>query len=1137
MSNCGKVFLLACISLLLNINVFAQRINLRTNNITVKDAIEQLKKSTGYSFYFSPNDLDTQKIISISLNDATIDEAIRQLLTDQKGLSYEIKNKRIQIIKAAPQTINVAPQKSGVYGKIIDDAGEPLIGVAVREIGTQNITITDSDGGFYLDVQQGKNLEISCVGFKTMIVAAKEGAPTNISMSIDTQALDEVVVVGYGSMQKRDLTGAISQVKGDDISDMPLRSASDAIQGKIAGVTVTANSGSPGALGDVRIRGVGTLNGNDPLYVVDGLPQSGIGWLNARDIQNIEVLKDASAQAIYGSRAANGVILITTKRGGKGENYSSNIEFDANIGFQSCSKEYDMLDAEGFMEYKNRAYAAAGKELLADFATKEKRDAILNFLEKNGGRAGTNWWKAITNSPSEAINQNYNLAFSGGITKLRYRSSFGYMDQKGLVKGSEYKRLNGRINVDSEVKEWLTLSGDVNVSYEERKNIQENDSYQATVFTAASADPITPVYRDNLVDVPDFMYDRIYNSYEPSNPWSKYTGVLYSNKNNPVAQVDRASLNKWHGIATKIGLSGEFKILPTLTFKSSIAVDLIRNQSDGFSPKYYLDGDEYNSYATASRSVYNTDYWVFDNYLTYSQKFCSHSISIMAGTSAEKNRYEYIGASKQGMINNEKGQQIINAGTLNPNASGYYSINSLNSYFGRAFYSYANKYLLTMNVRYDGSSQFAKGHRWGVFPSVSGGWNFSEEKFMDWSKNWLSQGKLRVGWGEIGNQTIPGGAYLNLYANGGYILFGKDNPQLTGSRSQVGNEDLKWETTRQFDAGLDLSFFSNSLTLSLDYFNKNTKDMLVQVPVPASLGFPNTPWVNAGSINNKGFEITLEYKGNANDFRYDINANISSYKNKVTNLGSDTNIPGTGVHLGYYTYTMTEVGKPIGYYYGYKTDGVFQTQEEVTSYVNNGQIVMPNAKAGDLKFIDLNKDGKLDNNDRTMIGNPHPDFTFGLTFSADYKGFDFSAFFQGSVGNDLLNILKYDLYGGVGWYNAPKDILTTFWNGAGSTNKNFAIDADSRLNREMSEWFIENGSYVRLKNLQLGYTLPSSITDKLKINNLRVYVAFQNLFTITGYSGLDPEIGELNGNPIYKGVDMGYYPQARTFMLGINMKF
>ena len=428
----------------------------------MKDAIEQLKKSTGYSFYFSPNDLDTQKIISISLNDATIDEAIRQLLTDQKGLSYEIKNKRIQIIKAAPQTINVAPQKSGVYGKIIDDAGEPLIGVAVREIGTQNITITDSDGGFYLDVQQGKNLEISCVGFKTMIVAAKEGAPTNISMSIDTQALDEVVVVGYGSMQKRDLTGAISQVKGDDISDMPLRSASDAIQGKIAGVTVTANSGSPGALGDVRIRGVGTLNGNDPLYVVDGLPQSGIGWLNARDIQNIEVLKDASAQAIYGSRAANGVILITTKRGGKGENYSSNIEFDANIGFQSCSKEYDMLDAEGFMEYKNRAYAAAGKELLADFATKEKRDAILNFLEKNGGRAGTNWWKAITNSPSEAINQNYNLAFSGGITKLRYRSSFGYMDQKGLVKGSEYKRLNGRINVDSEVKEWLTLSGDVN---------------------------------------------------------------------------------------------------------------------------------------------------------------------------------------------------------------------------------------------------------------------------------------------------------------------------------------------------------------------------------------------------------------------------------------------------------------------------------------------------------------------------------------------------------------------------------------------------------------------------------------------------------------------------------------------------
>ena len=428
------------------------------------------------------------------------------------------------------------------------------------------------------------------------------------------------------------------------------------------------------------------------------MPQSDIGWLNPRDIENIEVLKDASAQAIYGSRAANGVVLVTTKRGASGDSYRSNIEFDMNIGFQEASKEYDLLDAEGFMEYKNRAYAAAGKELIEDFATPEKREAILSFLDKNGGREGTNWWNAINRKPSEAINQTYNLAFSGGMNKLRYRSSFSYMNHKGILKGSDYERLSGRLNVDTEVTKWLNLSANVNVIYQSRRNVQENDSYNATAFIAAAADPITPIYRDNLVDVPDFLKDRIYNGYEPTNPWSRYTGVLYSNKQNSLAQVERSAQNKWHGIATKSNITGEFKLFPFLTFKSSIAVDLKREQSDGFTPKYYLDGDEYSSYATVSRNIYNTDYWVFDNYLTYTDKFGDHSVSVMAGTSAEKERYEEIAASKQGLANNDSNLQILNAGTINPGASGYYNINTLNSYFGRAFYSYDNRYMITANM-------------------------------------------------------------------------------------------------------------------------------------------------------------------------------------------------------------------------------------------------------------------------------------------------------------------------------------------------------------------------------------------------------------------------------------------------------
>ncbi|MCD7978574.1 MAG: TonB-dependent receptor [Tannerellaceae bacterium] len=370
-------------------------------------------------------------------------------------------------------------------------------------------------------------------------------------------------------------------------------------------------------------------------------------------------------------------------------------------------------------------------------------------------------------------------------------------------------------------------------------------------------------------------------------------------------------------------------------------------------------------------------------------------------------------------------------------------------------------------------------------------------------------------------------------------MFGQNyDTALSGGRNQVGNPDLKWETTRQWDLGLDLAFFDGSLKLNLDYFDRQTSDMLVQVPLPGSLGLPNNPWMNAGSVSNRGVEITVGYDGKVGkDFIYNIDANLSTYRNKVKDLGSGANIPGKGVHLGYYTYTMAEPGMPIGYFYGFKTDGVFQTQAEIDNYINNGQQVMPGAKPGDLKFVDVNGDGKLDDEDRVMTGNPHPDFTFGLTLSGEYKGFDLSLFFQGSVGNDILNVLKYDIYSGTGWYNAPKDILITYWSGPGSTNKNFAIDADSRMNLEMSDWFVENGSYVRLKNIQLGYTLPDHITKKLTLGSLRVYVAAQNLFTITGYSGLDPEIGEFDNNPLYTGIDMGFYPQARTYMFGVNLKF
>lgn len=733
----------------------AQSISLNITKGTITEVFKAIEDQSEYKFFYNDNQINLNKRVDVNIHGESIEQVLNNIFNGT-GITYKlVKNHVVLTNKTVKSTELPSTNQNGkrLTGQVIGQDGEPLIGVNVVVKGTTIGSMTDMDGRYVLEnVPSNAIVEFSYIGYLQQSINVGNKSSLDITLAEDTQKLDEVVVVGYGSFKKSDLTGAISQIKGEEISALPLRSASDALQGKVAGVTITANSGSPGSLGDVRIRGVGTLSqyGNNPLYVVDGMPQSDIGWLNPRDIENIEVLKDASAQAIYGSRAANGVVLVTTKRGASGDSYRSNIEFDMNIGFQEASKEYDLLDAEGFMEYKNRAYAAAGKELTEDFATPEKREAILSFLDKNGGREGTNWWNAINRKPSEAINQTYNLAFSGGMNKLRYRSSFSYMNHKGILKGSDYERLSGRLNVDTEVTKWLNLSANVNVIYQSRRNVQENDSYNATAFIAAAADPITPIYRDNLVDVPDFLKDRIYNGYEPTNPWSRYTGVLYSNKQNSLAQVERSAQNKWHGIATKSNITGEFKLFPFLTFKSSIAVDLKREQSDGFTPKYYLDGDEYSSYATVSRNIYNTDYWVFDNYLTYTDKFGDHSVSVMAGTSAEKERYEEIAASKQGLANNDSNLQILNAGTINPGASGYYNINTLNSYFGRAFYSYDNRYMITANIRWDGSSKFGAGNRWGFFPSVSGGWNFSEEHFLESTKSWLSQGKLRAGWGEIG---------------------------------------------------------------------------------------------------------------------------------------------------------------------------------------------------------------------------------------------------------------------------------------------------------------------------------------------------------------------------------------------------
>ena len=1043
-----------------------------------------------------------------------------------------------QMLAAPSTSMEVMQQTKRITGTVKDATGMEVIGANVIVKGTTNGVITDLDGKFSLEAAPGSIIEISYIGYMTQeIPVTAQTSDLQITLKEDSQSLDEVVVVGYGVQKKKLVTGATVEVKGDEVAKRNTISPLSALQNQSPGVNIVASSGQPGDGFKVNIRGAGTNGDTAPIYVIDGVAGGDINSLNPADIERIDVLKDAASSAIYGARAANGVILVTTKQGKEGK---VQVSYDGNIGWQNVVKMPDMLTAKEYMAVQDQINFNAG---VSPFNWSQYLDADLLESYQNGSNPGTNWLELLRNK--NAITTSHSVNVTGGSELSKFSTGVGYQYQDGIFGGpvkSDYSRFTIRLN--SEHILWKNKDLDIikfgeNVyQHTSNQGIQIGNQYSNSIYSMMGANPLVPLYNSQgeLFDYDDLIAQG-----------SGSMGLLGLNQyiNNPMNTLLNTTSGNNKSRNHNLSAIGYIEIQPLKDLKYKGQVYYKQNSS------LYK---AYNGIYKNNNNDQNTDDYLYENMtigwnwgmthtLSYAFDVKENHFDVLVGTEYSRegnNMSETIeGHATTSIFGDFSHAYFNNFSGRTAGIVGGYPVDdhSILSYFGRINYDLKETYMFSAIVRADGSSNFSSGHRWGYFPSVSAGWNFSEESFMK-NLEWLSQGKLRAAWGEIGNQTISSGAYMNTFGNGSYYLFG--NPYQTNlyaGRTQVGNPDLKWETTRQLDFGLDLAFFQGSLRATFDYFDRQTSDMLVQVPVPSSLGFPNTPWMNAGSVSNKGFEVTLGYDGKiGNDFQYHINGNVSTYKNKVKSLGSGANIPGKGIHLGYFSYTMTEPGQPIGYFYGYKTDGVFQTQEEIDNYKNNGQMVMPNAKPGDLKFQDLNKDGKLDDEDRTMTGNPHPDFTFGLTLGAEWKGFDISAFFQGSVGNDILNILKYDIYSGTGWYNAPKDILTTYWNGPGSTNENFAIDADSRMNLEMSDWYVENGSYVRLKNLTIGYTLPSEWTKKITINNLRFFVAAQNLFTITGYSGLDPEIGEINNSPLYKGCDMGFYPQPRTFMFGLSLK-
>ena len=1042
---------------------------------------------------------------------------------------------KMRLLTALLAVFVLAPvwaQNSGriISGKVVDESGEPLAGAVVMINGDSSSAVgTDIDGKFSIAATSGKNvLTVSMIGFRTASVDAVPGQSIEIVAQQDSYELEGVVFTGYSAIAKKDMTGAVGVVGGKELKAMPVTSVNDVLQGKVAGLTITSTSGTPGAGSVARIRGIGSITGStSPLYIVDGLPQNGIDYLNPNDIESIAVHKDASVAAIYGSRGANGIIVVTTKNGQNSERMS--VSYDGYAAWQSPWKRPYMLNAEQYIQYKNLAADNAGQERIPAFATQERIDAVLNFVRKNTGENGTDWWNEIINR--NAFMQNHNVSLSGGSKNVGIMSSLAYTGQDGIVKGTMYQRISWRNNFNAKISKRISLKGNFNIINEKRHLVDENNPFTGTIFTAMGADPITPVFRNNLVEVPALL-SQIMDGYEADNLYSQYSGILFSNKRNPVAQIQRMRQSTYDYLYIMGGADLEIKFCDFLKFDSRFGMNLSRSAVDGFQPKYRLNANDYTNENSVTANTSRSDYYVWEQLLSYEQSAGKFKWGALLGTSAELTNGSFVDASVEGLPDNNPDMAVMAAGTINAKVGGYPYSSSLLSFFGGVNFDYGSKYLVSANLRYDGSSKFAKGHKWGLFPSVSAAWRFSGEEFMKSAGSWLSDGKIRASYGHIGNQNIGGGAYMSTWGSTIYdrYNFGSPSTAVIGAGvTSVGNPELMWETSRQFDVGLDLSFFNSSLDFVVDYFVKNIDNMLMQEPQPTTLGLISYPYANVGSMKNEGWEFGINYRKGFGDWFLTASANISTYRNKVKSLGNGDAIYGYAYNKN--VVTKTEVGKPVGYFYGYVTNGIFQNAEQV-----EGSPQRETAVPGDVRYKDLNNDDVIDDNDRTMIGSPWPDFVYGITLGAAWKGFDFNLFIQGSQGNDVMNMTLLDFESGTGYMNARSDYLSRAWSGEGSTDRYHRISARQEGNLLVSDYFLEDGSYARIKNVQLGYDFCNRVIKKNKIiSQCRLYLSAQNLFTFTNYSGLDPEIG--SSNATVNGIDSGFYPQARVWTVGLNLKF
>ena len=998
-------------------------------------------------------------------------------------------------------------QNITVEGEVTAEVdGEPLIGVTVRVKGTSQGTATDIDGHYILkNVDPKATLLFNYIGYQEVEEPVKGRTKVNIQMYETTQSLDELVVVGYGVVKKSDLTSSISTIKGDEINEMTVGNAMDALQGRVPGVQI-ATSGGPGTTPKVIIRGVSTFTGDsNPLYVVDGVPlnTNNINFINNNDIESMEVLKDASASAIYGTRASNGVVIITTKSGKAGK---TQVDVSASVGWQHIPKpsiaganEYEKV----FMaRYANDGRVAPWNSPYVDYADVD----------------GTDWWDEVV-KPT-ALVQNYSVNVRGGSDKYIYSFSLGYYRNESQSRMGHWDKVNFRLNTEYNFTKWLKVGLDVAPTIEGW--VSKNPNFGA----AMSMDPTTPVFKPESewdLENPLNDYQRSYNNQE----WNPVLGLHTSNNHNRKINI---LMNPFIQIQP----------ISQLILRTQFGVNSWYQRSDGFNYAFNIDPLEKRDLNDAYRNYSDAFNWSWTNTVTYVDTFADkNNLTVMAGFTAERYADYWANASRQEIPSTNELMQQVSAGQGAQFSGGNTSYLTLASVLGRVMYNYDSRYYITASIRYDGSSRFAKGNKWAAFPSASVAWRFTQEKFLEDASTWISNGKLRLGWGRVGNQGINPGVYLSTMDGGVNYVFGQNQQRYPGTIvGSIGNPNVKWETVEDIDLGLDVSFFNSRFDITFDLYQKTTRDMLY--PRQSLLISGNPAWMgavtqNIGKMRSKGWELSLAWHDRVGDFGYNVGVQLTGVRSRAIRFSGDGPVWTGDAGLADYVIKNAD-GEYISQFFGYRTNGLFQNWEEVYSHTDQyGNLLQPDAQPGDIRFMDLNHDGALTDEDKVYIGNPYPDLTMGFNLGLNWKGIDFLANFYGTFGNDIFN-LERKHYSGGGGQNVYKGTLMAAWHGEGTSNdipRLSASDLNQNYSR-VSDFYVEDGSYMRCKLLTLGYTLPEKWLNNYK---LRIYVSAQNLFTITKYKGMDPEAALASGGAIETGIANSPYPTPKTFLVGVDLNF